>query len=526
MIEKIDNSFICVPKYIMVVITYIAIMCSAINMSCSEMSKIYTAIKDDNISYIEKNITNDTIDAYIYKLDVNGNNIYVISSHHGRLEIMEYLESLGIDVKHIQHKNSYGNDAYLHAAVKGYTHILRHLDKIEFEKQYNNNRMSAFLCAAEGGNLDTLKYCLQESDGKDIYNRDSYGNNALLTAVSHDNYSIVKHLVEELDFDITSCNYNNDTTYHIATIRDNVDIMRYLDECGIRDKLKTINTSQFVTLAIQYSSVGALRYLDYMGDIDKYEVSDKIDHATCRMQNSRIEVMWYIRNILHIEKWQKWYYTLMELAYHCALLARDVSILRCLLRIFTKKAINGNTKACYQITYSTKLRVRGICFPICMEHHREILYKSFNMNIDDSIIDMVLNSKYIVELYHCGKIKKCSLDYYYHRLFSLINKLEKTLDREAWRDKRKHIRWTLKGNLKSLRYLEETYPYLVKHIYDRSNRDSFIRKITKVKYKRVYNQHYQRNMLKIINEMRGRLKELELVPGSKEFEKVLAKFNS
>ena len=92
-------------------------------------------------------------------VNLDGENIYLLASRHGHLEIMKYIEKLyNVDVLL---KNIHGENAYLLACACGHLEIVKYLDDKSvcyiFEAK-NNYGFDAYLSACANDKLEIMKH--------------------------------------------------------------------------------------------------------------------------------------------------------------------------------------------------------------------------------------------------------------------------------------------------------------------------------------------------------------------------------
>ena len=117
-----------------------------------EMTEHLKKIHNKNI-HVKTNYWN------IHVKNNDGNDVYLVASIYGKLEIMKYLEK-----EHnwdINVKDKYGNDAYLLASLNGHLEIMKHLEKehnwdIKSLKKYCKNDI--YYRALEQEKIEVIKY--------------------------------------------------------------------------------------------------------------------------------------------------------------------------------------------------------------------------------------------------------------------------------------------------------------------------------------------------------------------------------
>jgi predicted Fe-Mo cluster-binding NifX family protein len=154
-----------------------------INYICNDWSKLKYLPKLE-LEEIEK-LTDDIIKMYLFcyymyfdqldkydllnlKMPINKNNdnLYLMASFGGHVEVMEYLENKGVDTTI---KNNHGNNAYLMASQGGQIKVMKYLEMKGFDINVENNYGSnAYSLAYKKGHSKVIEYLENKKYKKNI----------------------------------------------------------------------------------------------------------------------------------------------------------------------------------------------------------------------------------------------------------------------------------------------------------------------------------------------------------------------
>ena len=140
-------------------------------------------------------------DVFKYDIDllktvrnIRNDNLYLIASYNGQIDVMKYLENKGFD---INFKNNNGNNAYLLASLGGKINVMKYLENKGFDiNSTNNNGSNAYLLASTNGQIDVMKYL--EDKGFDINFKNNNGSNAYLFASLGGKINVMKYLENKI----------------------------------------------------------------------------------------------------------------------------------------------------------------------------------------------------------------------------------------------------------------------------------------------------------------------------------------
>ena len=140
-------------------------------------------------------------DVFKYDIDllrtvhnIRNDNLYLIASYNGQIDVMKYLEDKGLD---INSTNNYGNNAYLLASLGGKINVMKYLEDKGFDINFTNREgNNAYLFASYNGQINVMEYL--EDKGFDINFKNNDGNNAYLIASHNGQKDVIKYLEDKI----------------------------------------------------------------------------------------------------------------------------------------------------------------------------------------------------------------------------------------------------------------------------------------------------------------------------------------
>ena len=155
-------------------------------------------------------------------ININGDNLLLLSAFIGHIHILEYLESRGFKIN-TKYKDVY--NVYCVAAKYDQLDTIKYLSKKYINKN-SINLSRAYLTASYYGHLDIVKYLQTTDIDSNIKNR--YGNNVLLTAITSGHVHLVQYFLQN-GYDMYIENRYGHDAYMAAAISGHLDIMKYLE---------------------------------------------------------------------------------------------------------------------------------------------------------------------------------------------------------------------------------------------------------------------------------------------------------
>ena len=155
-------------------------------------------------------------------ININGDNLLLLSAFIGHIHILEYLESRGFKIN-TKSKDVY--NVYCVAAKYNQLDTIKYLSKKYINKN-SINLSHAYLTASYYGHLDIVKYLQTTDIDSNIKNR--YGNNVSLTAITSGHIHLVQYFLQN-GYDMYVENLYGHDAYMAAAIYGHLDIMKYLE---------------------------------------------------------------------------------------------------------------------------------------------------------------------------------------------------------------------------------------------------------------------------------------------------------
>jgi ankyrin repeat protein len=209
--------------------------------------------------------------------------ILISGARNGRLEVVEYVVSLGHDIRK-------QDDCALRIAAEfGRLEIIKYLESLGSDIKCNNSE--ALLWAAKNGHFETLEYLVEK--GCDVRNRD---DQTLIYAAVNGRLNIVEYLIDH------GCDFKNQKNEALVRsilygrlnvalflIKHNYEINGIDDYLDIfMDSIKMFAISEgFIEIICKFSSLGytlKIEYIDYL--LKNYDRASKIG-----AQNSLINIL-------------------------------------------------------------------------------------------------------------------------------------------------------------------------------------------------------------------------------------------
>ena len=147
---------------------------------------------------------------------------YVISSFN------DFLAILVKDKTILEYKTKNNNDVYLLASLNGYLELMKYLEKEHNWDVHvkNNGGDDAYLFASFSGHLEIMKY-LEKEHNWDIYVKNDQGNNSYIQASMYSRLEIMRYLEQQHDWDINLKNNFGKGAYYFGNekVKEHIDFI-------------------------------------------------------------------------------------------------------------------------------------------------------------------------------------------------------------------------------------------------------------------------------------------------------------